>query len=154
MTWLSRYWLHLLGAAAIVYFGIAIYGHGLKQGRTEVLADWTASQLAAERAVRELESTWQGRVQTARTQADEKLQAVSDRVGAVTANNERLLAAARATGAKLATCENSAAPKGSRSPGDMLADVLDRVGKRAGELAAYADRERIAREECQSAWPK
>ena len=147
-------WLKAVGALLVV--GALIWaGHWCyEQGRSEVLADWSASQLAAEQAVRQLEGTWQERAATARSEADEKFRAVSDSAGVVAANNGRLRKAVSATAAKLAACENSAPAEWARGPGDLLTDVLDRVGKRAGELAAYADRERIAREECQSAWPR
>lgn len=148
--------LWLKAAGALLAAGLLAYGGHwcYEKGRTEVLADWTASQLAAEQAVRELESTWQGRVDTARTQADEKLRDISDSASLNAADNGRLRKAASATAAKLAACENSGRAEGARGPGDLLADVLSRAATRAGELAAYADRERIAREECQAAWPK
>jgi hypothetical protein len=146
MTWLKA-------AGALLAAGLLAYGGHwcYERGRAEVLADWTASQLAAEQAARTLETTWQGRVATARIQADEKLRAVSDSASANAAYLGRLRSAAAA---KLEACENTAATKGTRGPGDLLTDVLSRAATRAGELAAYADRERIAREECQAAWPK
>ncbi|WP_205191608.1 DUF2514 family protein [Burkholderia sp. LMG 13014] len=47
---------------------------------------------------------------------------------------------------------NPAAPAGSTPAGDpigMLADVLGRADQRAGELAEYADRARIAGQQCE-----
>lgn len=147
---ISRYWIGgTLAVAAVLWFGTWNY----ERGRTAVLADWSASQLAAEQAVRQLESTWQSRVETAGVQADEKLRIVSDSAGVVAADNDRLRLAA-ASAAKRAACPNPTSTKGAASPGDMLTDVLSRAATRAGELAAYADRERIAREQCQAAWPK
>lgn len=140
----------LLAAVALVWFAHWNY----ERGRTEVLADWSASQVAAEQAVRQLESAWQDRVNNAGIQADEKLRDVSTTALAVTADNGRLRKAASAAAAKLAACKGSAGAEGSGGPGDMLTDVLSRAATRAGELAAYADRERIAREECQAAWPR
>lgn len=146
-------WLKLAGAAALV--GLVLwFGHWNREaGRREVLADWTASQLAAESAVRELEHTWQGRVVTARAEADVKLQEVTVNAGRVAANTDRLHVAAL-TAAKRGACKNATAAQGKRDSGLLLADVLNRVGKRTGDLAAYADRLRIEAEECRAAWPK
>lgn len=149
MTWLKAAGA-LLAVVALVWFAHWNY----ERGRTEVLADWSASQVVAEQAVRQLESTWQARVDTAGIQADEKLRDVSTTAAAVAADNGRLRKAASAAAAKLAACKGAAGAEGSRSPGDLLTDVLSRAATRAGELAAYADRERIAREACQAAWPK
>lgn len=150
MHWFNRYVVAGIVLACAQAYG---YHHAYEAGRTEVLADWSASQLAAEQAVRQLESTWQSRVETAGVQADEKLRIVSDSVGVVAADNDRLRLAA-ASAAKRAACPNPASTKGAASPSNMLTDVLSRAATRAGELAAYADRERIAREQCQAAWPK
>lgn len=145
MNWLKA----LLAVVALVWFAHWNY----ERGRTEVLADWSASQVAAEQAVRQLESTWQARVELARTEADEKVQEIKATAGRVSANADRLHVAALAA-AKRAACKNTSPTAGPGDSGLLLADMLNRVGERAGKLAAYADRERIAREECQAAWPK
>lgn len=151
MLWLNRLAIALT-AASVVWAGFALYGHGLSYGRSEVTAAWSASQAATEQAVRELEHTWQDRVETARKKADEKEQEINAAAGRVAANTNRLHAAA--LDAARRACKTPARAEGARGPGDMLADVLNRVGERTSALAAYADRERIAREECQNAWPK
>lgn len=153
MLWLKQYWLHLVIAVGVAYFLIAAYGKGYTAGRTEVLADWTASQLVAEQAVRQLESTWQDRVATARVEADEKVQAINVTAGRVVTNNDRLHVAALDR-AKRNACKDPTATESRRDSGLLLASVLDRVGKRTGELAAYADRLRVEAEECRAAWPR
>jgi Conserved hypothetical protein len=60
----------------------------------------------------------------------------------------QLAAATRAAG-------NPAAPSGSQAAGDpldVLTDVLSRADARAGELAEYADRARIAGQTCERAY--
>lgn len=153
MPWLSRYWMHLVLAAVVAYFAIALYGNGVGAGRAQVLADWQASQLVAAEAVRQLEHTWQERVATARTEADEKEKQLIAGVERVSANTDRLHVAALSA-AKRGACKDATAAQGDRDSGLLLADVLNRVGKRAGELAAYADRQRIAAEECRAGWPR
>ncbi len=138
-----------LTAVALLWFA----GWNFERGRTEVLADWSASQVLADAAVRQLESTWQGRVETAGIEANGKITELAATAGRVAADNDRLRRAA-GDAAKRAECANATTSEGAGRPANLLADVLSRAATRAGELAAYADRERIAREECQAAWPK
>lgn len=146
-------WLKLAGAAALVA-AVLWFGHWNREvGREEVLADWAASQLVAAEAVRTLEHTWQDRVATARTEADEKQKQVVIGFERVSANTDRLHVAALKA-AKRNACKDATATQGERDSGLLLADVLNRVGKRAGDLAAYADRLRIEAEECRAAWPR
>lgn len=151
MLWFKRLAL-ALAAAAVVWAGFALYAHGLAVGRGEITATWAASQVATEQAVRQLEHTWQNRVETARIQADAKEQEIKATSGRVAANTNRMHAAA--LDAARRACKTTATAEWTRGPSDMLADVLNRVGERTSALAAYADRERVAREECQNAWPK
>lgn len=140
-------------AAAAGYFLVAAYGKGYSDGKTEVLAQWSQSQLAAEKAVRELEHTWQGRVAEARTERDEKVKAVEAGAARVAANTGRLHSAA--IKAERNACKAATGTEGrSAPPGNMLADVLNRVGERTGRLAAHADELRAALDECRGSWPQ
>lgn len=140
-------------AAAAGYFLIAAYGKGYSAGKTEVLAQWSQSQLAAEQAVRELEHSWQGRVDEARTERDVKVKAIEAGAARVAANTGRLHSAALK--AERNACKAAASTEGRSSPlGNLLADVLNRVGERTAGLAGYADELRAALDECRGSWPQ
>lgn len=154
---LSNAWVKLgVGlaiAAATGYFLVAAYGKGYSAGKTEVLSQWSKSQLVAEQAVRELEHTWQGRVDEARTERDVKVKAIESGAARVAANAKRLHSAA--IKAERNACKAAAGTEGrSAPPGNMLANVLNRVGERTGKLAAYADELRAALNECRGSWPR
>lgn len=140
-------------ATATAYFLVAAYGKGYRAGKTEVLAQWSDSQLAAERAVRELEHAWQGRVNEARTERDVKVKAIEAGAARIAANTSRLHSAA--IKAERNACKAATGTEGRSSPpGNLLADVLNRVGERTGRLAAYADDLRAALDECRGSWPQ
>lgn len=135
------------------YLANALQERAYQSGRNEVLAQWADSQLAAERAVRELEQTWQGRVDEARTERDAKVKAIEAGAARVAANTGRLHSAA--IKAERNACKAAAGTEGRSSPpGNLLADVLNRVGERTGKLAAYADELRAALNECRGSWPQ
>lgn len=140
-------------AAAAGYFLVAAYGKGYSAGKTEVLAQWSESQLMAEQAVRELEHAWQGRVDQARTERDVKVKAIEAGAARVAANTGRLHSAA--IKAERNACKAAAGTEGrSAPPGNLLADVLNRVGERTAGLAGYADELRAALDECRGSWPQ
>lgn len=135
------------------YLVNAMQERAYQSGRNEVLAQWSHSQLAAEQAVRELEQTWQGRVDQARIERDVKVEAVKAGAARVAANTGRLHRAA--IQAERNACKAAAGTEGRGTPpGNMLADVLNRVGERTGGLAGYADELRAALDECRGSWPQ
>lgn len=135
------------------YLVNALQERAYQSGRNEVLAQWSESQRAAEQAVRELEHTWQGRVDEARTERDVKVKAIESGAARVAANAERLHSAA--IKAERNACKAAAGTEGRSAPlGNMLADVLNRVGERTGKLASYADELRAALDECRGSWPR
>lgn len=139
----------LLAGAALIWALNASY----QSGRNEVLAQWSDSQLAAEQAVRELEHTWQARVDEARTERDVKVKAIEAGAARVAANTGRLHSAA--IKAERNACKVAAGTEGrSAPPGNLLANVLNRVGERTAGLAGYADELRAALDECRASWPQ
>ncbi|MCZ0823698.1 DUF2514 family protein [Dickeya solani] len=84
-----------------------------------------------------------------RAQADAVIaQSAADGLSATISNLKRQLAASE-TGRVSATAAAGAA---RTNAGILLADVLQRADKRAGELAAYADRARLAGLTCERAY--
>lgn len=153
----SSLWVKIgIGVALALLAGYlvnALQERAYQSGRNEVLAQWSESQRAAERAVRELEHTWQGRVDEARTERDVKVKAIESGAARVAANAKRLHSAA--IKAERNACKAAAGTEGrSAPPGNLLADVLNRVGERTARLAGYADELRAALDECRGSWPQ
>lgn len=150
---LRRYWLHLLTAAVIVFTASWLYGKGAQHGRTEVTENWQRAQLAYDQAVRQREDSFAAARTTAAAQREEELKDASATIARVHADRERLRTALRDAIGRI-PAENGRTAGGAGSTGAVLANVCSRAGEVAAELAAYADRERIARQECQRAWPR
>lgn len=150
---LRRYWLHLLTAAVIVFTAFWLYGKGAQHGRAEVTANWQRAQLAYDQAVRQREDSYAAARTAAAAQREEELKDASVTIARVHADRERLRTALRDAIGRI-PAENGGTAGGAGSTGAVLANVCSRAGEVAAELAAYADRERIARQECQRAWPR
>ncbi|MBR7961266.1 DUF2514 family protein [Burkholderia vietnamiensis] len=148
MTWLDpRVWLAVIVAAVVGLAGGYFKGHADGVRTTSAAAQ--KAQLGAVSAAR----------------AEEQRRTAAQSEIAKDANQQRTAAladafAARAAAGSLqqrvdelvAAARHPAAAAGS-SPAsdalDLLADVLSRADERAGELAEYADRARIAGQQCE-----
>ena len=150
---MSRLWAALAAAGIIAGIGYAVYCQGVRDGRAEVTAQWTASQLAYDQAVRLREDEYADAQATAAAQRDEELKDAGVAIARVRADAQRLRTALSDAIGRI-PAENGRAAGGTGSTGAVLANVCSRAGEVAAELAAYADRERIARRECQRAWPR
>jgi len=150
---LRRYWLHLLTAGIVLFTAFWLYGKGLENGRAEVTANWQRAQLAYDQAVRQREDSYAAARTAAAVQREEELKDASVAIARVHADRERLRTALRDAIGRI-PAENGGTASGAGSTGTVLANVCSRAGEVAAELAAYADRERIARQECQRAWPR
>ncbi|MCO8609746.1 DUF2514 domain-containing protein [Burkholderia multivorans] len=148
MTWLDpRVWLAVIVAAIVGLAGGYFKGHA--DGARATAAAAQKAQLDAVSAAR----------------AEEQRRTAAQQEIANDANQQRTAAladafAARAAAGSLqqrvdqlvAAARHPAASAGSPAAGDaldLLADVLGRVDERAGELAEYADRSRIAGQQCE-----
>lgn len=150
---LRRYWLHVLTAGVVVFAAFWLYGKGLQHGRAEVAENWQRAQLAYDQAVRQREDDYAAARTAATAQREEELKDASATIARVHADRERLRTALRDAIGRI-PAENGRTAVGAGSTGAVLANVCSRAGEVAAELAAYADRERIARQECQRAWPR
>lgn len=153
---LRRLWPWLLTVAVgagLLWALNVVYNSGESAGRAAVLADWQRAQLAYDQAVRQREDDYAAARTTAAAQREEELKDASATIARVHADRERLRTALRDAIGRL-DAKNGGAAGGAGSAGTVLANVCSRAGEVAGELAAYADRERIARQECQRAWPR
>ena len=153
---LRRWWPWLLVVAvgaALLWALNAAYNSGESAGRAAVLADWQRAQLAYDQAVRQREDSYATARTVATAQREEELKDASATIARVHADRERLRTALRDAIGRI-PAENGGTAGGAGSTGAVLANVCSRAGEVAAELAAYADRERIARQECQRAWPR
>lgn len=153
---LRRWWPWLLVVAVgagLLWALNAAYSSGESAGRAEVTANWQRAQLAYDQAVRQREDGYAAARTAAAAQREEELKDASATIARVHADRERLRTALRDAIGRI-PAENRGTAGGAGSTGAVLANVCSRAGEVAAELAAYADRERIARQECQRAWPK
>ncbi|WP_399677111.1 DUF2514 family protein [Xenophilus sp.] len=134
------------------------YRQGGASARVE-LSDLRASYAEAgrhaEKAERAKERTWAERIEEVSTHAEAEKNALAADLAASRAAADGLRTAA-ASAARRACPRAAAADPGQGQPGadplDLLVDVLGRADARAGELAEYADRARIAGQACERAY--
>lgn len=149
-----RPWLLVVAVGVALLWALNVaYTSGESAGRAAVLADWQRAQLAYDQAVRRREDDYAAARSAAVAQREEELKDASVTIARVNADRERLRTALRDAIGRI-PAENGRTAGGAGSTGAVLANVCSRAGEVAAELAAYADRERIARQECQRAWPR
>ncbi|WP_175908357.1 DUF2514 family protein [Burkholderia sp. BCC1640] len=148
MTWLDpRVWLALI--AAVVIGSAAGYVKGHRDADQSAKVADQSKQIDALKAERD-ESNRRTAAQSeiAKDANQQRTAALADAfaaraaAGSLQQRVDQLVAAAR----------HPAATAGSPATGDaldLLADVLGRADQRAGELAEYADRARIAGQQCE-----
>lgn len=153
IEFLRRHWASLALIAILGYVVVTAYGQGAASGRAEVTANWQRAQAAYDAAVRAKEDAYAAARGSAVAQREEELKDASATIARVHADRERLRTALRDAIGRI-PAENGRTASRAGSTGAVLANVCSRAGEVAAELAAYADRERIARQECQRAWPR
>lgn len=153
IEFLRRHWASLALIAILGYVVVAAYGQGSASGRAEVTANWQRAQAAYDAAVRAKEDAYAAARGSAAALREEELKDATATIARVHADRERLRTALRDAIGRI-PAENRGAAGGAGSTGAVLANVCSRAGEVAAELAAYADRERIARQDCQRAWPR
>ncbi|WP_176331781.1 DUF2514 family protein [Burkholderia vietnamiensis] len=142
-----RAWLAFLVALAITAGGCYFKGHADGARATTVAAqkaqlDAVAAARAEEQRRTAAQSEIANDANQQRTAALADAFAARAAAGSLQQRVDRLVAAAH----------NPAVAAGSPAAGDavdLLADVLGRADQRAGELAEYADRARIAGQQCE-----
>ncbi|AOI57451.1 DUF2514 family protein [Burkholderia diffusa] len=148
MTWLdARLWLAVILAAIVGLAGGYFKGHA--DGVRTTAAAAQKAQLDAVAAARaEEQRRIAAQSEIAKDANQQRTAALADAFAARAAAGglhqrvDQLVAAARHSAA-------SAASPATGDALDLLADVLGRADQRAGELAEYADRARIAGQQCE-----
>lgn len=136
--------------AAALAWGALQRHHALQAGRAQLAAEKALADLraaAAQTTVTTLTKAIAGQ-QEAIHAAQAQTQAADTARTAVTDALGRLLARNRTAGGAGATTSAASASTPACAATSVQPDVLQRVGETAGQLAAYADRARIAGEAC------
>jgi hypothetical protein len=151
--------LMLASAAGGAWVSGALWAADLaeaKQVHAEALAAIEHRQTQAQAQARSEEQRRQTALEGIRTDASKQIeQAQADAAAATAWANSLQQQAARVAARPSCTTGNPGAALGSPSanaPALLLADVLSRIDARAGELAATADRARIAGEACERSY--
>ncbi|KVH55294.1 hypothetical protein WK78_29510 [Burkholderia cepacia] len=148
MTWIDpRVWLAIVAALFIGSAAGYFKGHrDADQARTVETQAQRIRELVVERDESDrIARQQQGNAENASNQR-EQARAAADAADAA-ANSLR-----KQVAELLARTRDPAAPAGSAAAGgalDLLANVLGRADQRAGDLAEYADRARIAGQQCE-----
>ncbi|MBN3500930.1 DUF2514 family protein [Burkholderia cenocepacia] len=142
-----RVWLAFIVSLAITAGGCYFKGHA-DGGRTAAVDAQKATLAAVDAARAEEQRRTAAQSEIANDANQQRTTALADAfaaraaAGSLQQRVDQLVAAAR----------NPATAAGSPAAGDaldLLADVLGRADQRAGELAEYADRARIAGQQCE-----
>lgn len=125
----------------------------VKQGHAETLSAIEHRRSQAQAQARSEEQRRQTAIEGIRKDAHGQIeQAKADAVAATARADSLQQRAARVAGRSSCPAGNTGSTAGgppTNTPALLLADVLSRIDARAGELAAYADRARIAGEVCE-----
>ncbi|WP_399696629.1 DUF2514 family protein [Xenophilus sp.] len=153
-----RLWAAAGVAVLLVWTHWQAYRQGGASARVELAelrASYAEAGRHAEKAERARERTWADRIEEVSTNAEAEKNALAADLAASRAAADGLRSAA-ASAARRACPSAPAAGSGQAQPSadplDLLVDVLGRADARAGELAEYADRLRIAGEACEASY--
>lgn len=163
LSFLNRYWMQIAIFAAIAGVAWWSYDTGYDKADAAWQQKWNAQakELAEDRAKaeqeqREQEQEWQRKLNQVQANAQQQIESLeTDLVAAGTAADGLREQAKRMAERASRSCASSStgtsgAPTETTSM--VLADVLERIDKRAGELAEAYDRSRIAGLACEEAY--
>ena len=156
LTWLLANWKLLLVGVLLALLGLqTVRVAGLKQDAAERRAADAETRLLADRAQRTEEQRRTAAVAQEASNAQARINSLEDALRLARAASDGVRDAA--AGAAIRARAQSCAPKPRQSqpgadPLDLLVDVLGRADRRAGDLAEYADRLRIAGVACERSY--
>ena len=156
MTWLLGNWKLVLVGVLLALLGLqTVRVAGLEQAAADRRATDAESQRLAERAQRTEEQRRAAAVTKEAIDAQARITTLEDdlRGARAAADGLREVAAGAAGRARTGACTAAAGPgQPGADPLGLLVDVLGRADQRAGELAEYADRLRIAGIACERSY--
>lgn len=156
LTWLLANWKLLLIGVLLALLGLqTVRVAELKRDAADQRAADAETQLLVDRAQRTEEQRRAAAVALEASNAQARINSLEDalRLAHSASDGVRDAAAGAAIRARAQSCAPNA---GQGQPGadalDLLVDVLGRADRRAGELAEYADRLRIAGTACERSY--
>lgn len=167
LLFLKKYWFHVLAAAAIVYFGVVIYGKIYDSGYNAANNEWQqkwdaqAKELAEDRAKaeqqqREQEQEWQSKLNQVQANAQQQIESLetdlTDADSAAVSLREQSKRLAERASRSCQSPGTGSSGSTAETTGMVLADVLARVENAGRELAEAYDRARIAGLACEAAY--
>lgn len=145
-------WRSALFVAGLV-LGMTIQGWRLGAEIDEILREHAEQAQQSEALARQTERHWQNEMEKVRDDAKGKIDAASDDAAGARDAANRLRKQVAELSRRAAACPGVAdGGEAAGSADDMLAVVFSRIDERAGEIAAYADRARIAGSACEVAY--
>lgn len=140
-----------LGAGLLL--GWLVNGWRLGEQIAEIRADHAQALADAQSRARQIEAGWHAGMLEVQRNAQEKLEAVAADAAAAGSAAERLRERVAELSRRPAACPAAAdGGEAAEAARLVLADVLSRIDAAAGELAAYADRARVAGMACEVAY--
>jgi hypothetical protein len=140
-----------LGAGLLL--GWLVNGWRLGEQIAEIRADHAQALAASERRARQIESGWHAALTEVQKDARSKTEELAAHLSAAGTAAERLRERVAELSRRPATCPAAADGGKAADPARLvLADVLGRIDAAAGELAAHADRARVAGMACEVAY--
>lgn len=156
MTWLLANWKLAVMAVLLALLGLqTVRIAELKQDAADLRAADAESRLLADRAQRTEEQRRAAAVAQEATNAQTRIASLEDDLRRAAGAADGLRAAAAGAGVRARAGACAAAPGPSQPSSDpigVLVDVLGRADQRAGELAEFADRLRIAGLACERSY--
>lgn len=145
-------WRSLLLAGAFLA-GWMAQGWRMGEQIADIRADHAQALAASERRARQIESGWHAALAEVQKDARSKTEELAAHLSAAGTAAERLREQVAELSRRPAACPAAA---GGSEAADLarlvLADVLSRIDAAAGELAAHADRARVAGMACEAAY--
>ena len=145
--------LAAVALAAGLLLGWLANGWRLGEQIAEIRADHAQALADVQSRARKIESGWHAGMMEVQRNAQEKLDAVAADVAAAGSAAERLRERVAELSRRPAACPGAAdGGEAADAARLVLADVLGRIDAAAGELAAHADRARVAGMACEVAY--
>ena len=140
-------------AALLFSAGWAANGWRLGERIAQMETDQALALAAAQQQARAKEKQWQDSLEETRNDAQQSIEVATADAAAAAATADSLQQQVDRLARRPARCPVVADGSEAADPtGLLLADLLRRINERAGQLAAYADRARIAGVACEKAY--
>lgn len=140
-------------AALLIYSGWCAQGWRLGEQMAQMETDQALALANAQQQARAKEKQWQDSLEETRNDAQQSIEVATADAAAAAATADSLQQQVDRLARRPARCPAVADGSEAADPaGLLLADLLRRINERAGQLAAYADRARIAGVACEKSY--